>query len=77
MYVQMNGKLGKAKFHSLGIILDSGACYYIVLGKHTKQLCNKKTQPVTWITQGDVFQTTHTTNVEFIPSELDATKRVV
>ena len=72
----MNGRPGKAKFNSLRILLDYGMNSLIVLGKHTKELCNKKTQPVKWSTQGSDFLTTHTTNVEFLLRELDATKSV-
>ena len=47
MHVQINGRLGKAKFHSLSILLDFGESSYIVIGKYTKTLRNKNTHPVT------------------------------
>ena len=34
----MNVRLGKVKFHSLIILLDSGASYSIELGKHKKSM---------------------------------------
>ena len=35
---------------------------------------NKNTWTVKFSTQGSDFLTTHTTNVDFLPQELDATK---
>ena len=61
----MNGRLGKARFHSLRIILDSGLSSSIVLEKNIIKLGNTNTQPVTRSTQGGDFMTTHTANVEF------------
>ena len=37
----MNVRLGKAKFHSLRIILDSKESFLIVLGKHKKNYLTK------------------------------------
>ena len=71
----MNGIIGKVGFHLLRDILYSMAIYYIVIGKHQKTR-NKMTQPVKWSTQGSDFQKNYTTNVEFIPPELDAKKNV-
>ena len=48
---EMKCSLGKAKFHSLKILLDSGASSYILPGKHTQNMRNKKTTPVWWKTQ--------------------------
>ena len=56
------------------ILLDSGASSSIVLGKHTRKLCHKNTQPVKWITQGGAFLTTYKTNVELLLPEWDAMK---
>ena len=71
----MNKRLGKDRFLSFRITEDSGEISSIVLGNHT-QKCNKKTQLVTWDTQGGDFQTTHTINVELKITELDTTKSV-
>ena len=70
----MNGILGKAKYGTLKILLNYGASYLIVLGKHTQKLRHKKTQPVKWSTQGGEFLTAHKTNVELVSPELDAKK---
>ena len=70
------GRLGKANFVSLRILLDSGSSSSIVLGRHKNKLCCKHTQPVKCSTQGDDFITTYKTNVELILPELDVTKRV-
>ena len=56
--------------------MDSGVSSLIVLGKHTTELRHKKTHWVKWSTQGGEFLTTHTTNVELVLPELDATKIV-
>ena len=76
LYGHMNGRLGKAKFHSIIIIMGSGGSSHILIGKHTNKLCNKHTQPVTWSTQGGEFKTKYTTILEFIHPELDAMKIV-
>ena len=65
LYGQTNGRLGKANFHSLRIVMDSRAILSIVLGKHTKKR-NQKTYLFKWSTQGGDFQTNHTANIEFI-----------
>ena len=70
----MNGRLGKAEYHTIRILLESGASSSIVLGKHTQKLRHKKTQPVKWSTQGGEFLTAHKTNVELVSPELDAKK---
>ena len=72
----MNGRLGKAKYCTLRILLESGASYSIVIGKHTQKLRHKNTQLIKWITQGGDFLTTYLKNVELVLSELDATKSV-
>ena len=46
----MNGRLSKAKFHSIKILLDSRASSSLVIVKHTEKLRNKKTQPFKWST---------------------------
>ena len=61
----INGRLGKAKFHSLIIILDSGVELLDITRKTYKQLRNKNTHPVKWSTQDIEFLKTHTTNIEF------------
>ena len=66
----------KAKYHTLRILLDSGAIYLLVLGKQTQKLRHKKTHPVRWSTQGGDFLTTHKTNVELVLPELDAMESV-
>ena len=38
-----NGRLAKAKYCTLRILLDSGASSYTVVGKLTHKLCHKKT----------------------------------
>ena len=63
LYGQMSSRLSKAKFHSLRILLDSGARSYIVLVKHEIKMHNKNTQPVIWNTQGGDFHITNTTNM--------------
>ena len=73
----MNVRLGKAKFHSLTIILDSGAISYILLGKHTHKRRNKNTALVKWITQEGDFQTNYNANVKWIPPEVYATKIMI
>ena len=72
----MNGRLGKTKFRTLRILLESGGSSSIVLGKHTQKLRHKKTQPVKWSTQGGDFLTTYKPNVKLVLPELDATKSV-
>ena len=72
----MNGILGKSKYSTLRIILDSGAISLVVLGKNTQKLCRKNTQPVKWSTQGGDFLTTYTKNADFVLLELDSTKIV-
>ena len=37
----VNGKLGRANYGSLSILLYSNARYRIVIGKHTKKMQNK------------------------------------
>ena len=59
------------------ILLDPGASYLIVLGKHTEKLRHKNNQPNKWSTQCGDFLTTNKTNVELALTELDATKSVV
>ena len=71
-----NGRLGKAKFCTLRILLDSGASFSIVIGKHTHKLRHKNTQPVKWSTKGSDVLTTCKTNAELVQPELDATKSV-
>ena len=53
----MNCRLGKSKFRSLKIILDSGSSSSILLGKHRENMHKKNTKPVCWSTQGGEFQT--------------------
>ena len=72
----MNSRIGKTKFDSLIIILDSGARFSIVICKDTYKLRDKNTQIVRWSTQCGDFQTNYTTNIEFILPELVATKSV-
>ena len=62
LLVKVNRRLGKAKYYTIRILLDSGASYSRVLGKHTQKLRHKNTQPVKWSTQGGDFLTTHKTN---------------
>lgn len=64
----MNGRLGKAKFHSLRILLDSGEMSFIAIGKHTQFFNFFNTTPVKWITQGGDLEKT---------TILDATKIVM
>ena len=54
IWIEMNGILGKAKFDSLRILLDSGDISYIILFKHTQKTRNKMTKPFRWNTQGGV-----------------------
>ena len=72
----LNKRLGKAKYCTLRILLDSGASFLIVLGKHNQKLRHKKTQPVKWSTQCGDFLTIYKINVELVLPELYATKRV-
>ena len=72
----VNGRLVKAKYHTLMILLDSGANSSIVIGKHTHKLRHKKTHTVKWSTQGSDFLTDYKTNVELVLPELDMTKIV-
>ena len=58
-----NCRLGKAKFHPLKNLLDSGARSSIVLGKRAQNLRKENTTPVHWKTQGDEFQTKHKSKV--------------
>ena len=58
--------LAKNFFNSLRIILYSGAISYIILGKHTKKLRKKNTNPVRWSTQGGGFNTNYTSKVEIV-----------
>ena len=69
--------IGKAKYPTLRILLDSSATYSIVLGKHTQKLRHKNTHPFKWSTQGGDFLTSHKTNVELVLPELDAMKSVM
>ena len=55
----VNGRLGKAKYRTIRIIMDSGASSSIVLGKHTQTLRQKNTQTVKWSAQGGDFITTY------------------
>ena len=71
-----NVRLGKSKYHTLRILLDSSTSSLILLVNNTHNLRHKKTQPVKWITQGDDFLTTYKTNVELVRPELDVTKSV-
>ena len=57
----LHGK-STSRLNSLRILLNSGASSSIVQGKYFK-MRNKNTQTVTWSTECDDFQTTHTTNV--------------
>ena len=58
-----NGRLGKAKYRTLRILMDSGASSSILLGKHITKVLHKKNHPVKWSTQGSDFLTTNKTNV--------------
>ena len=58
-----NGRLRKAKYRTLRILMNSGAISSILLGKHTHKLRHKNTQPVKWSTQGGDFLTTYKTTV--------------
>ena len=73
----MNFILGKTKFHSLKILLHSIVISSIVIGKHTKNMCKKKTTPFRCKTQGGKFQTKHQSDVEILLPELDATKIII
>ena len=73
----MNGRIGKAKYCTLRIILNSGASSSIVLGKQTRKLCHKNTHPIKWSTQGVEFLNTYKTNIKLVLPELDATKSIV
>ena len=59
----MKGRIGKAKFNSLKIILDSGARYSIIIGKYAQKLRNKITKLVHWSTQEGNFNTNYTSKV--------------
>ena len=72
----MNRRLGKAKYFTLRIPLESGASSLIVQVKHTQTLRHKNTQQVKWSTQVSDFIPTHKTNVELLLPELDAMKSV-
>ena len=50
LLVNANRRLGKAKYCTLRILLDSGPRSLVVLGKNTTKLRHKKTQPVKWST---------------------------
>ena len=72
-----NIRLGKAKYRTLRILLDSGASSSIVLGKKTQKLRHKNTLPVKWRTQFGDFLTIYKPNVELVLSELGTTKNVM
>ena len=72
----MNGKLGKTKFNSLGILLYHRAISCIIPGKYMQTLRNKSTNPVRWITQGGDFNHNYTIKVEMFLPEIYATKIV-
>ena len=60
---EMNYRLGKARFKSLRILLDSGCNSSIVLGKHTPKFRKKNTKPVHWKTQGRKFHRNYKSKV--------------
>ena len=68
----MNSRLGKARFNSLNIILDSIAISFIIISKNTHKLQNKMIKTVHWSTQGGDSNTNHTIKVEILLPELDA-----
>ena len=59
LYGQMNRRIYKAKLHTLRILLDSRAIYYILLGKHNQTPCNKTTNPVKWSNKGGNLKKLH------------------
>ena len=73
----MNGRLGKAKFNWLSIIIYSGAISSIIPGKYTQKLQDKITKPVYWSTKVDYFNTSYNIQVDIVLYELDATKSLM
>ena len=72
----MNGKLGKTKFNSLGILLYHRAISCIIPGKYMQTLRNKSTKPVRWITQGGDLNTNYTSKLENLLPDIDEKKSV-
>ena len=70
----MNDRLGRGKFDSLRIIIDSGSSSYIIIGKHAPKLRKKITKPFRWSTQGGDFNTNSTSKVEIVLPGIDEMK---
>ena len=73
LWVDMNCRLGRVKFKSLLVLLDSGNISYTILGKHTQKLHKKTTKSVRWSTHAADFHTNLKIKVDIVPPKLYTT----
>ena len=73
----MNSRLGKYKFNSLRVILDSVSRSSIIVGKYMQILWNKITNPIHCSTQVGYFNTKCKFKVENLLSDIDVRNRDV
>ena len=73
----MNGRLYKANFNLICILLYYGARSFIILGKHMQIFWKKNTKQVRWSTQGGDFNTKYTSKVENVMPGIDVKTIVI
>ena len=76
LWVEINDRLGNAKFNLPSIIIYSITSSSIVISKHTHKNRTKKTNLFRWITEGGDFNNNYTVKVEIVIPESDVKKSV-